>query len=168
MTISFELTEEDYFEYSWFCTKKEAQYAWIRYILIFCALVYIVLVEFRSVSTSSGLASFTIFSFSLTLFRVLFAWSKPGMKRQIRKRLKREIGPMIITFEEENVLLSYEFGESRFKWNLVESLKESPEYLFVFRTVNDAVIIPKRIFTHEQDLQDLKSLIERKLSEHKN
>jgi hypothetical protein len=82
--------------------------------------------------------------------------------------LKREIGPMIITFEEENVLLSYEFGESRFKWNLVESLKESPEYLFVFRTVNDAVIIPKRIFTHEQDLQDLKSLIERKLSEHKN
>lgn len=168
MTVSFKLTEDDYFNYSWFCIKKEALTACIWYILIFCVLVYIVLVEFRSASTSGSFATFTIFIFSLALLRMLHAWSKPGMKKRVRKRLKGELGPMTVTFEEESVLLSYKFGESRFKWNLVESMKESPGYLYVFRTVNDAIIIPKRIFTGDQDLQDLKSLIERKLSEHKN
>lgn len=51
---------------------------------------------------------------------------------------------------------------------IIGGLPLKVKHLFIFRRNNDVIIIPKRVFTSEQHLNDLKNFVTRKLSEHKN
>ncbi len=74
------------------------------------------------------------------------------------------LGPTDPTFNDTCIILRTEFGESRMEWASICSLDESAKHLCITLVFNDALVIPKRVFYNEQELQDLKTLIKRKLT----
>jgi hypothetical protein len=117
MTISFKLTPRDYLDYSWYHLKKRASIAWLIYGALFCYFICIVLIEYRSGRASGQFISTIMIFICLLFFKILFSWSKPGVKKVLEKVLwdKKNIGlycPMNLTFEEECIISRTEFGES--------------------------------------------------------
>jgi hypothetical protein len=78
------------------------------------------------------------------------------------------LGERTLTFDESELNVVTVFYDCKYKWEGFEHLKESKQHLFLFTSVNQAIIIPKRIFLLAQEEHDVKSFIERKLSEQKN
>ena len=171
MIISYELHQSDYVDYNYFYVKKKAERSRISLVIIFLALCYLLLdIYLHGGETLLDFFTAPILFLAGYILLVLFVWSKWNVRNKVNKLFRSGrnaglIGPRTLTFTEENLLITTSLSESKLKWPAFEYLKESDEHLFLFLTVNQAYIIPKRIFLLDQELHDVKSFIERKLSE---
>ena len=68
-----------------------------------------------------------------------------------------------LMMSDERIITMNGTGESVFNWNSINRKVETTDYLYLFITSAQAVIIPKRILDQKQ-LQELKTMMSRNLS----
>lgn len=77
-------------------------------------------------------------------------------------------GDRTLTFSESSLFTKTATAETHYNWDSFTKFGETNHYFFLFISKIQAVVIPKRIFLLPQEEHDIKSFIERKLSEHKS
>jgi hypothetical protein len=68
-------------------------------------------------------------------------------------------GTRTINFTEEKIILNTETAYEELRWSAIEKIRETKDHLFIFVSVNQAILIPKRIFSTEDELNLVKQLI---------
>jgi hypothetical protein len=68
-----------------------------------------------------------------------------------------------LMMSDERIITKNGTGESVFNWNSINRKVETTDYLYLFITSAQAVIIPKRILDQKQ-LRELKTMMSRNLS----
>jgi len=74
------------------------------------------------------------------------------------------LGERTLLLSETGLQVTTAYFDCHYKWDAFEYLRESKSHLFLFISVNQAIIIPRRIFLLEQEAYDVRAFIERKLS----
>lgn len=74
-------------------------------------------------------------------------------------------GERTLIFEEEQLKVITPNSETSIKWKSgFEYLRETPKQLLLYTAINQAILIPKRIFLLDQELFEVKSFIASRLS----
>jgi hypothetical protein len=172
MKISFDQTVKDFAAFSHYHYSRNWAFKLVRLLfptIFLCGSAIIIFFwakgeDMRDMNFS-GLAIMGMLS---VYFLVRF--SKTGFAKRIERFVKKKgnehyVGPREIEFNDEQIMLHTKLSDFKFSWQAVSAMKETKEYLFLYVASNQGIIIPKRIFLLDQELHDVKSFIERKLSE---
>lgn len=167
MTLTFELTKEDFVDYNVFIVKRNKLKSITTNVTIAFLILFPSLFDFYHWST---LLYFYIAA--VLIYSILHGTSRNGIRKRTEKYLISGrnaglLGIRTVIFKEEHFILNNEFVYAELKWNSFEKIQESKDSIFLFQLVNQAIIIPKRIFLLPQEEYDVKSFIERKLAEQK-
>ncbi len=170
MIIRYQLTIDDWLAFNRFYQKtspisrNQIQRAKILYtlIVIFAALatifvlsktisfIAIVLVGFVGLIVYMTIENFFVARMDKNARRVY----ESGQNKTLREMTTLTISPDHI--ESQSSLL-----ESRMKWPLVEKVAIEQDYIFIFVSANQAIIIPNRAFQHAAQRQECIGCINR-------
>jgi hypothetical protein len=179
MTLEYVLTAEDFTEYYYY-TRSNLRKArlLIPGFLIAAIIVFLFITLFSKNETLKQDITRTIkwqhILFCLVYISIAFItrtkwyfkiWTKNIMKKGDNQDL---LGKQRLILSEESIELANVFAQTKYSWNSIEKLVVDEKTLFMLQHGNSVLIIPKNIFLLQQELHDVQSLIERKLSEHKN
>lgn len=174
MKLSFALTIEDYtaFNYFFYAARYKKRYRLIGSILLLLIVINLLSLLTKGTFTINNLFSAPILVCCLYFVVVLVFQSKWFLTYKCRQLVNSGknaglLGDRTLVFDEMELNVVTEFYDCKYKWKGFENLKKSPKHLFLFTGVNQAIIIPKRIFLLAQEEHDIKSFIERKLAEQK-
>ncbi len=170
MTLEYEQTAQDYIDFNYYYNWTDPAKKWVRLrYRLACLFFFLILVLPRAFRRGG----FSKADIGLILFGVLIALiTTPLVKWSNRNRVNKIIrtgkntdltGPRKIEFEADKIRMTSAHCESVVKWETFEKLEETAVHLFLFVTVNQAIIIPKRIFESEVALAQVKEFIKGKL-----
>jgi hypothetical protein len=161
LTLQYALTKDDYNNYYTFVTwdapgkqKKRGLY-YLRQmgtIVLFTAVFF-----YTGLFDRSSIFAFIVISFIL-LTSVL---SITGVRSSIIQQAKNISDdpenasifiPTVVTISETGILLMDEFSERKYQWLAFTKKQENNDYYFLFYSSLEAIIIPKRVFKHSEQL----------------
>ena len=171
MILEFEQTAKDYMEFSYYYSWTGPNQKETRIITsLVPLLVFIFVIFFKK-----GLR-FEYYGKSellLILLGILFffcvpyfiKWNSNRIIKNLIEGGKNEdmIGPRSIAFEEDKLIAITKYSRLELLWPGFEKLGETKNYFFLFLSVNQAIVLPKRIFNSEEEIEYLRSFINRKL-----
>ncbi|MES2836953.1 MAG: YcxB family protein [Bacteroidota bacterium] len=119
------------------------------------------------------LSNYGFYEYSLGLMGLAYAlfffgsFTKWLIKRQADKVLNggkniNLIGHRTINFNDSKVYFKTDTENSEIEWKAFEKLCETEQYLFLFASVNQALIVPKKHLS-DIEVKELKELIRQKL-----
>ena len=108
---------------------------------------------------SEILLIFLFTAFFFFLYRYIFL---PNQAKKVFSQQKELGAPFEIEFSENEISISNEFGYSTKPWKNFIDWKEDRELLIVYHSYNLYNILPKRIFTSTQQIETIKSYLEKK------
>lgn len=111
-------------------------------------LAFIIGVIFVGLFSYIGIAKF----FVTRLYKNARKIYESGQNKMLREVRTLTISPNYIETQSS-------LAENRMKWPLVEKVAVDNEYIFIFISANQAVIIPNRAFQHETQRQEFIALI---------
>jgi hypothetical protein len=174
MTIKFEQTIDDLIAFGFYNRRKKTiikkAIAMVPVIMLLIILIvamyYYVFLQKLIIFDASGIALIVFLSayaFMKTKWFCRWYWKyKYG-----KEGYASWFGERALTFSESSLFGKTSKTETSYNWESFVEFGESKEYLFLFVTSLQAIIIPKRIFLLPQEEHDVRSFIERKLAEQK-
>lgn len=161
MEIEFELLEEDYINFNINHAKQSPS---LKRSLIAQRLVGpivflitpFIVIRFSAISIGYWMTVFSITSLIWLIFYPrYFDWE---MRRRIVKMLQEgnnehlfKKRKMVVT--DKGITESSATGETNTKWNEVNKVDETSEYVYIYNSSISAYIIPKRIFKNKNTLK---------------
>ncbi len=170
MTLTYEQTEQDYIDFNFYYYWERPERLWSRILSrILPVPLFVALISTRI--ADYGLVEILLISlgFLFSIFATpYFKWrNKIRIKRVIKSGKNADIiGSRTIHFTEEGITESTKNSHGEIKWDAFEYLRETEKYLFLFVTVNQAIIFPKRIFVSIDEIEAVKSFIGKKVTPH--
>jgi len=169
IVISYQLEEWDYAALTHYFMKKRRKRSFFSIIMVSALCLY--MIALKIMEGGSSWLDFMTFPVLFPLLYVAFIllfWSKWNTRSRVRRLLNSgrnagALGERKLTFSESGLMIETAFEETKYRWTAFEYLKEDKDHLFLFRTVQQAIIIPKRIFLLDQEQFEVRSFMERKL-----
>lgn len=173
IVLKFDLTEQDYIEFNYYYwitlnkKKRRKMYLWAIGPILFFLLLIIAFKGFKFEEYK-----FTEFVLILWGFLLCFLFM-PASKAKIRKMALAQIasgknsgllGSREIILAEDGVFTSVEYFKSEIQWEGFEKMEEDPKYFFIFMHTNNALIVPKRIFSDSNEPDALRNLVQSRIS----
>jgi hypothetical protein len=167
MKYTFTLIEQDYIDFNIYYGWDRPEKYWSRIITrIFPVPVFVLLISkpFSHYSTPE----FALIGFGLiaSIFTTPYArWRNKLRSQKLLKSGKNDdlLGERTIEFAENVLKATSNLSYGEMKWSSFEYLRETKDHLFLFQTVNQAIIIPKRIFSSEEEVTGVKVFLNLKL-----
>lgn len=171
MHIRFELTKEDYINYNIYyyfsnSSFKKKRLFWSLFPLAFLLFTIITIkgCNFQKYDRSD--------LFFLGLGVAAFLIYRPTTKSSIKKSAERVLkngkntdltGEREIIINEHKLVAITNSSFTEYKWNAFEKLEENDRYLFLFVHINNAIVIPKRIFRDEEEINRFRTEVTTKI-----
>jgi len=171
MPIEYEMTFEDYkmfaeYHHQHSPTTRRLMQWWV---------IAIPIIMFGAVLITVPFVGFSPF---LTVFAVLFSifWIfrfprvfKKNLAKNIDKMLKEGenkavIGKKILTIDDAGVKVVSEYGESRTTWEGIEKCAVSEECIYLYIGAANAYVVPKRIFSSQEECEKTIEMIRGKIN----
>lgn len=161
MEIKFKLREEDYINFNIDHAKKSASLKKNLMLqrvmgpIIFLAFPFLI----KKQTEIPMWYWITIFSITSIVWFVFypryFNWR---MKKSVRKMLKEGSNKNLfserkIKILETGILETTSIGETNLKWDQIDKIEETDDYIYIYISSISAHIIPKRIFKNENEKQ---------------
>ena len=157
MEIEFKLSEEDYINFNVDHTKKSPTMRKnVTFIRILGPVVFLiapfVIISFSEIPLWYWITLFGIASILwLIYYPRHFDWD---MRRKMKKMLQEGNNENLfkeikIILTKEGIIQKNKTGESFTKWDDVDSVDETDDYIYIYNSSISAFIIPKRAFKDE-------------------
>ena len=175
MRISFEQTIQDYADFCYYYYKQ--QKSWrkgIHYISLSITSICLLVLLYYSFLRGDGSDLLPVLFIVAYIIYALVIRSKWGFLKRVERLWKSGknpdmVGARTLVFEEEKLKVITPTSETNINWkNGFEYLRETPKHLLLFTAVNQAILIPKRIFLLDQELFEVRDFIESHLPPEKN
>jgi hypothetical protein len=175
MNLKFNITQEEYTEFTKHFYKKAFTINWKWYLVIAAVLIAINLYTSTNSQDFEGESGEgTTMSYSTSIFNWLFFIALFGglwwfiMSRITKKALKNKDSATLLAeremiIEEDKVQLNMEYSDTTYRWGAFQKIEQTPNLYFLFIASNMAVLIPKRVFDTPQQQADFEALVKRKL-----
>ena len=170
MTLTYKLELEDWLAFNRFyrqtspVVQKQMRASKILYTLMFMSLMFAALVGFYKRIDAVGVISTLIFGL---IIYVLIGQSgdknSDKSARQIYESGQNKTlrAPATLTIDPNCLATVSALSESKLKWPLVEKIATTADYIFIYISANNALIIPKRAFSSEDQRQQCIELLQR-------
>lgn len=161
LEIEFELIEKDYINFNINHAKKSPSLnKSIIFIRILGPLVFLIapfiVVKFSDIPFWYWMTLFSITSIIwLVFYPRYFEWQ---MRRRIKKILNEGNNENVfkktkLILMDNGIVQKSANGETNTKWNEVDRVDETCEYIYIYNSSISAHIIPKRIFENEEEMK---------------
>lgn len=95
-------------------------------------------------------------------------YTKRVVSKRISKMLdegenKGLLGKQELSLMDDGILVSNEYKESKTKWNSIDNILVTDDYILVYVSAISAHIIPTRIFNNQADMNQFISLLNEKI-----
>lgn len=151
--LNYDLTKEDVFKFFYFhhFKNKIELIVWLIILLIFIfSSVCLYLCDPTDKSSLFVGIGFTILAFFLFIIIPVIGVLK---FEKIKLNIK-------ISSESSVIVYDNTYGHSEIKWSQMYKLYKSKHLFLIYMTKNQAIIIPKRIFESEQEMNETWELIQ--------
>jgi hypothetical protein len=160
MPASFDITPNDYAAFTAYQQKQpKIRQRYLVNNLIYAAIgtaayIYFYLRNSTVPHTTSSLAMFIgtliaficVLTFGFTLIDMIY------VRFKVRRNSKLE--HVKLTPSPDGILISTIKGDHLWKWTGISRIVETNKYIFCYTSETAALIIPKRAFTHANEVQD--------------
>jgi hypothetical protein len=159
MKINYELTKDDYIQYNIFhlSYSKTAKNAML--LQRFLVPIMFMLLSFLFSRVSEIPLWLWLVCFSIASIVWVIAYPK-YIRSIIRKRASKMLnegrntgmlGKQSIELTEDGIVKTNESSESKSKWNIVENIVETKDYIFIYISAVMAYVIPTRAFSDNEE-----------------
>ena len=168
MKYSFDQTEEDFIAFHIYYSWDRPEKRLTRILWTSLPVPIYVLWIHKSVTQYDVLdIALVIFGLAISIF--LTPYVRWRLRRRARNLLRSGknidmIGQRTLEFTDEFLLATTTQSSGHMKWTSFECLKETRDHLFLFQTVNQAIVLPKRIFQSTDELNQIKVLLSSKVT----
>jgi hypothetical protein len=152
--VSYQISEKEF--------KRSVRGLWIsNRIWIYAAIACVFLVANLTMSDIEGQYKIVALSWMLplvlivVLFLVIYSFSLS----RAYKQTPLSKGELKYTFSEEDIEYDAPDSSGNLKWSALKKIKETKEFFYLYTTNVTAIIIPKRAFNIESDLNAFRSLV---------
>ena len=150
--LEFELTKKDVFKFSFFHNEIKNKFSLIFSIIVFIMLIMfgLYIIVFNVYDLYIFLAGFFILFFIFLILPVVIA------------TLRFKNINLNIKIDSESPILMYKniYGYSELNWNKAQEICKTRFLLLIYIIKNQALVIPKRIFESEQEMNETWELIQ--------
>ncbi len=169
MKYSFEQTEQDYidFYYYYYWVRPEQQRTRMFWRIVPVPVIILFIIDKPLLQYGLLEIIFVGFGIALSIFTTPYIrWMhKIKMKRFLNSGKNTDMtGQRTIELSENSLRATTDYSMSEIKWNAFEYLRETEDHLFLFQTVNQAIILPKRIFSNQEEMNSVKNFLKSKLA----
>jgi uncharacterized membrane protein len=158
MIIEYEITENDYlfFNMYHFENSKTVKntFALIRFIF---PIIFLFL-SLRSWINFEGLNPVSIFAFVFACVWLIFfpKWMKKSVENRTRKIIREGnnkglLGKKKLEINEDYIIETDQNAESKHKWNVIEKVVNTQDYIFIYASAVSAYIIPINAFKSKEE-----------------
>lgn len=174
MVLEYEESMQDLYAFALFCHEDIPVFR--RRILLYKILppvAYFLIIAFFSFLIPTNPMPFLVIG-SLVGIPVIYVFWKfiiPWVNKKSLKKLFSKIckeqkdqlafGRRTMEFSPEGLTIKKGLAERYLKWNAVEDIVSTKEYVFIIIGVAKAYIVPKRIFSDEESIKDFTETIKK-------
>lgn len=183
LRIEFDFNKEDLYYFNIFATERNSLYK--REVAVF-KIIFIILLMMVGIVYGTGLffdmliKDYSVYSAALVaflwiaLFTILaiITWFyflpklfRLHMNRRVRKFIKDYNDPLIgrhtMSFNHKSISDSCDVAQESIKWNAIEKIEETEKHFFLMLSEIRAYIIPKKVFSDENQLEEFKETIKK-------
>jgi hypothetical protein len=173
ITIQYILSKDDYVEYFaymyWDIKGRKKQrvkniFKQLLYVVLLCSILYFT-GSFGSNAKFIILAIFLIFGISL-LTLISGRSDLESQAKAIADDPENEsiFVEMFITISDDNFQIKNKLVEARYKWGAFVNKVETKNHYYLFENSMQAIIIPKRAFTNNEEKMAVDKILSRNLS----
>ena len=159
MKLDYELTKQDYIAYNLFhMTYSKTARRLLRMQRYLIPVIFLLLPFFIARVSDIPLWYWMI-TFLITSIVWIFLFPKRMQKNIAGRVSKGLLGKRSLSLTEEGILEISESRESKSKWDAVENLVETQEYIFIYISSIMAYVIPSRAFTSEAERNEFIGIV---------
>ena len=172
LILSYQLTEDDYFEFSYFTAwkaswNKKKRIIYFAKVSFFAFLGSTVLLYSLKKDFPKNLIV-TIFVFLVLYISLLSLLIKDNYRRLARKiyndpKNSNLFSVAELSFDENGIRAKDNFSDNQHSWSAITKISETPKHHFLYLSEITALIIPKRVFKSKEDEDKLKILMNRNI-----
>lgn len=168
MKYSFDQTEQDLaaFQIYYSVDRPEVR---LRRIVWTILPVPIYVLWIHKPFTQYDVLDIALVVFGLAISTFLTPYMRWRLRLRTRKLLRSGknvdmIGQRTLEFTDNFLLATTTHSNGQMNWTSFEYLRETHDHLFLFQTVNQAIILPKRIFHSIEELSQVKAFLKLKVT----
>lgn len=175
MIKSINITKKNYLDYSDFAVKRllksepKKGYVFLKNMILWfvLAVIFMTVFQIKSIPFSSfHWQSSLITTAPFVIFISAFLFNIKKFKRlSIPKENGLMLGNKTIEFRSEGINEINSFGHCFYKWEIVESLEENKDDIYIFVDKVLALIIPSESFSTSGEKEELKLLIQKHIEQ---
>lgn len=167
LSFRFRLTEEEFLQFNYYTAwgaperKKYRIYYFLRVILLYGAVAMLYIIATKQHYIWIDISVFVVTG---ALYLILIpSFVKLSIRRKVKDILSKKENQHVL--DDAEVILSDSgiidrdtYSESRYDWDAIVRLAETPDSFYLYTNSYHAIVIPKRITTAEQQ-NHLRSLL---------
>jgi hypothetical protein len=173
MTLVFNLTKEDFFHFNYYTswTAPEKKQTRLKYYLksigyAFAGVIVLYLLE----HPNNLIGFFSIGAIIAIIWGLIAGYF--GVQKTFKKRIKSFsedqnnsvfYSKTELNLTEAGILNRDENSETKYHWNAIVKKAETEDYIYLYLSSVQAIIIPKRVLNSSEE-KDLRDLLNRNLS----
>jgi hypothetical protein len=174
VSLKFRLTEDEYLEYNYYTAwsaptrKRYRVYYFLRVIILYGAVAMLYIIATRQHYIWIDITVFLITG--LVYLIMIPSFVKGSVRRKVKHILSKKENQHVlddaeIILSDTGIIDRDTHTESRYDWDAVVRLAETPESYYLYTNSYHAIVIPKRAVKKEQE-QDLTRLLSENLPLH--
>lgn len=173
ITISYQLTQDDYYEFYYFTSwkaqwnKKRRSTYFLQAFLFGLALIFIMVYSFERKNLTNIISSILVFyAIYIVLLLIII---KDGYRRTSRKIYEDPKNSNLflksdLRFDEAGIFSKNEISESLTRWDAVIKSSITAKHYFLYFSEMNALTIPKRVFKSVSEKESFEKMLAQYLS----
>jgi hypothetical protein len=169
VSLKFRLTEDEYLEYNYYTAwsaptrKRYRIYYFLRVIILYGAVAMLYIIATRQHYIWIDITVFLITG--LVYLIMIPSFVKGSVRRKVKHILSKKENQHVlddaeIILSDTGIIDRDTHTESRYDWDAVVRLAETPESYYLYTNSYHAIVIPKRAVSKEQEKELTKLLSE--------
>ena len=173
LTIKFRLTEEEYYQFSYYTTwsAPERRSYRIRYFLrVLVLYAGVALLYLLTNQENQRVINFIVFAtIGVVYFLLVPSMIRRSVRRRVQEILRQEENQHIldeseIEMSEQGIVDRDKVSETRYAWDAIVRKAENDQCVYLYTNSYHAIVIPGRALKDTREKQDFEHLLNRHLS----
>jgi hypothetical protein len=175
ISFKFRLTEDEYFRYNYYTAwadprrKRYRVLYFFRVILLYGAVAFLYILASRPRFVWIDISVFVFTGLVYLMFIPFFI--KRSVKRKVNDILSKKENEHIlneseIILSEDGIVDKDTLSESRYNWDAIVHLAETPDGFYLYTNSYHAIVIPKRVIQNPDQLKEVESMLQTSLPLH--
>ena len=174
VSLKFRLTEDEYLQYNYYTAwsaparKKYRIYYFLRVIILYGAVAMLYIIATRQHYIWIDISVFIITG--LIYLIMIPSFVKSSIRRKVKTILSKKENEHVlddaeIVLADSGITDKDTYTESRYNWDAIVRLAETPDSYYLYTNSYHAIVIPKRAVSKEQE-KELTQLLSENLPLH--